>query len=318
MDFFVAKEGGANTLLHFGVKTTQQLTASLMLDVPEGSLTFETCLEHSQPDNLVVKSTAPTLSPKGARMANREKTVDLRVSGRMVGWIRQRGEFDGTAIVNSLLDKIRLCHFHDTSVSAGVRLTGYVHDNQFLRGDAGNLAAMLYLYHQTAPTVYRRIVSTVRKIVPAFDDFVLAPEELNQNSILLKWRQKGRDYVFGPHQLSDGSVRAIALTTLLLQSEKSLPALLVLDEPELGLHPYALELITGLLRAASLKTQIFMATQSTSFIDLFQPEDIIVADVAHGEATFRRLDRADLKVWLRRYSVSELWDKNLIGGGPLS
>jgi predicted ATPase len=317
-DLFVGKEGGANTLLHFGVKTTQRLTASLTLDVSGSSLAFETCLEHSQPDSLVVNTNPPNLPPVGAKIANEEKIVNLSVSGRIVGWVREQGEFDGAAIINSFLDKVRFCHFHDTSVTAGVRLTGYIHDNQFLYGDARNLAAMLYLYKQTAPTVYRRIVSTVRKIVPGFDEFVLAPEELNQNSILLKWRQKGCDYLFGPHQLSDGSVRAIALTALLLQSEKNLPGLIVLDEPELGLHPYALELITGLLQAASLKAQILVATQSTTFVDLFQPEDIIVADFADGQSSFRRLARAELKDWLRTYSVSELWGKNLIGGGPLS
>jgi predicted ATPase len=72
------------------------------------------------------------------------------------------------------------------------------------------------------------------------------------------------------------------------------------------------------LQAASLKAQILVATQSTAFLDLFEPEDIIVADLAHGESSFRRLAHAELKAWLRTYSVSELWEKNLIGGGPLS
>ena len=164
---------------------------------------------------------------------------------------------------------------------------------------------------------YRRIVSVVRKMVPNFDDFVLTPEMLNQNSILLKWRQREHDYLFGPHQLSDGSLRAIALVTLLLQPEKDRPNLIFLDEVEIGLHPYALELIAGLIRAASVKTQIIVATQSAAFVDQFQPEEIIVAEAPRGETLFRRLAAEPLRDWLEDYSVGELWEKNVIGGGPM-
>ena len=313
MDVFVAKEGGANAILHFGVKTTGRLSANLTMGTEHESITFETYLEHGQPDTLVVNPYPPDL----ATPVNGETITNFSLAGKIIGWIRERPGLGGEAMLNAFLKQIRLAHFHDTSPAALGRLTGYIHNNQFLQADAGNLAVMLYLYKQTAPTVYRRIVSTVRKIVPNFDDFTLAAEDLNPNSILLRWRQLGHDYLFGPHQLSDGSLRAIALTALLLQPEKDLPSLLFLDEPEIGLHPYALELIAGLIRAASVRTQVIVATQSAAFVDLFEPEEIIVTEAPQGETLFRRLAAEPLRDWLEDYSVGQLWERNVIGGGPM-
>ena len=195
-------------------------------------------------------------------------------------------------------------------------MSGYIEENQHLNADGGNLAAMLYLYKQTKPLVYDRIKSTVRKIMPMFDDFVLEPQRLNPKNILLNWKQTGSEYLFGPHQLSDGTLRAMALITLFLQPQEDLPDVIILDEPELGLHPHAIEIITGLIRAASLKTQVILTTQSTTFLDHFEPEEIIVVDFEAGHSVFRRLEPEELKDWLEDYSVSELWEKNVLGGGP--
>jgi predicted ATPase len=218
----------------------------------------------------------------------------------------------------SFLGQFRVFHFHDTSETAKIRQPGYIEANRQLYSDGSNLAAMLYLYQQTKPTVYRRIVATVRKILPGFEDFVLEPQRLYLRNILLNWRQGGSEYVFGPHQLSDGTLRAMALITLLLQPQEDLPAVIIVDEPELGLHPHAVEIITGLIRAASLKTQIILTTQSTTFLDHFDTEEIIVVDYEQGNSLFRRLDADQLKDWLEDYSVGELWEKNVLGGGPLS
>src|SRR5260370_38433522 len=162
---------------------------------------------------------------------------------------------------------------------------------------------MLYLYQQTKPTIYRRIVSTVRKIMPMFDDFVLEPQRLNPKNILLNWKQTGSEYLFGPHQLSDGTLRAMALITLFLQPEVDLPDVIILDEPELGLHPHAIEIITGLIRAASLKTQAILTTQSTTFLDHFEPEQIIslACDAAHQ--VFRRLQPEHRHSWLEDFTA---------------
>lgn len=313
MDEFVSREGGANSLLHFGLKQTGQMSATVALTEKNESICFATDLVHRQPDALAINPLTSHPEP-----GNGEITTNLSVDGKPVGWIRGIPRPKAERHPSAFFKKIRQAHFHDTSLSTRGRLTGYVRDNQFLHEDAGNLAAMLYLYQQREPIVYQRIVSTVRKIVPNFGNFELAPEKLNPESILLKWRQTGHeDYLFGPHQLSDGSFRSIALTTLLLQPEEDLPRLLILDEPEIGLHLYALELIAGLIRAASVRTQVIVATQSSALVSFFEPEEILVSEALHGESSFRRLDAGALEEWLEEYSLGELWERNVIGGGPM-
>ena len=183
--------------------------------------------------------------------------------------------------------------------------------------DGGNLAAVLYrLKSQNGGHAYHRIVKTIRTIAPFFGDFDFPPSAVTANDIRLDWRQRDSADIFGPHQLSDGTLRAICLVTLLLQPENELPGLIVVDEPELGLHPYALNTVADLFKKASYHTQILLSTQSSTFLDNFDPEDVIVVELAEKESTFTRLDDAKFKEWLEDYSLGEIWEKNVFGGGP--
>ena len=175
---------------------------------------------------------------------------------------------------------------------------------------------MLYLFREKFPTAYRRITATVRQMIPDFHGFVLEPDLLNPKQILLNWTHKGSEYEFGPHQLSDGSLRLIALATLLLQPEEMLPLLIALDEPELGLHPAALEVLAGIARSTSTHTQLLFATQSSSFLNHFDPENVIVVNSGPEGSLFQRLDAAELENWLSNYTLGEVWEKNVFGGGP--
>ena len=178
------------------------------------------------------------------------------------------------------------------------------------------LPAMLYLYRERYPTAYRRIVAAVKAVAPYFEDFVLEPLRLNPRNIALHWRANGSDYEFGPHQLSDGTIRAIALFTLLLQPEEDLPAMIVLDEPELGLHPAALAVLADLLKLTSGHSQLLIATQSATLIDYFDVPDVVTVNFRDGCSTFDRLEPERLRHWLEEYRLSELWERNVIGGGP--
>ena len=160
---------------------------------------------------------------------------------------------------------------------------------------------------------YQRIVNTVRLILPFFSDFVLQPRH---DHLLLNWRERNSDQVFSVSQASDGMLRVIALVTLLLQPERDLPDVLVLDEPELGLHPYAINIVGGLIRAVSTQVQVIVATQSTALVDCFDPEDIVVVEREGRTSTFRQIDVKSLEEWLEDYSLSELWEKNVLGGRP--
>jgi len=215
-------------------------------------------------------------------------------------------------------------HFHDTSETAKMRREYSVRDNEYLRSDAANLASFLWRLQQKETAVYDLIRDTVRLVAPFFDDFLLRPRANNGDEILLlEWTQKNNDYPFHPSQLSDGTLRFIALATALLQPDP--PATILLDEPELGLHPYALEILAGLMKKAVIrqqfrrfsKTQLIVSTQSVTLLNAFTPENIIVVDREEGESRFRRLTEQELSVWLdEEYTLGELWQKNVYGGGP--
>jgi predicted ATPase len=302
---FVAKSGGADTLLHYGVKQTQSVGAGLDLTIGSRQIEYILRLGFAEGDRLHFQFEEIAYSQEGqapvheALYEHWESAVNLAASG-----------------ADRFLGGIRVYHFHDTSSTAKIRLHGYVEDNRVLAPDGGNLAAFLFAQKQVRPIVYRRIVHTVHTVAPFFGDFDLTPLELNPNSIRLNWHEKGSDGTFGPHQLSDGTLRAMALIALLLQPEEKLPTLLVIDEPELGLHPSAVEIIASLLKRASHHCQVIVATQSTTLLDHFEPQDVLVVQRRGQESQFERLDGDKLREWLDEYLLSELWEKNVIGGGP--
>lgn len=225
-------------------------------------------------------------------------------------------------IILKLLQGCRIFHFNDTTVTSKFRSPGYVFDNAYLRSEAGNLAAILYKLKTTEKYKphYDRIVRTIREVFACFDDFVFAPESNDgyDSNIRLDWKEKGNEAIFGPHMLSDGTIRFMALTALLLQPEEMLPGVIILDEPEIGLHPYAIRTLRRMIRMASKYSQLIIATQSVSLINEFDCEDVIIAEYNQNERSsiIRRLEKEQLKVWLEEYSLGELWEKNVLGGTP--
>jgi predicted ATPase len=215
-------------------------------------------------------------------------------------------------LVNALRG-CRVFHFHDTSRDAPVKQQGYVADNRSLHPDAGNLAAVLLRMRDGDRGRYRRIVRTVKQVAPFFRDFVLEPE-LAPDRVRLRWLQEGNDTVLPADALSDGTLRFICLATLLGQPE--LPGLIVLDEPELGLHPFAIVQLAGMLRAASQESQVLLATQSVTLMNQFELGDLIIVERRDGASVFDRPDPDRLSEWLEEYSLGELWEKNLLGGRP--
>jgi predicted ATPase len=207
-------------------------------------------------------------------------------------------------------------HFHDTSDTAGVKRLGALHDNESLRPDASNLAAFLYKLANEHAAIYERIRQVVTLAIPFFDDFVLQPRMLptEEGQIRLLWRQKGSDYSLWPGQLSDGSIRFICLATALLQPDP--PSTIIIDEPELGLHPYAITLLGSLIRSVSSRTQVIISTQSVPLLNEFSLDDLIVVEREEGASVFKRLNQDAFATWLSDYSIGELWEKNILGGRP--
>ncbi len=311
---YVAQSGYADSLLHYGVKQTPVAEMELTFGTDTGDTTYFARWAAAAGGTLIFTEERVTFQRSGVA----EPTiVDLGAGHGETNLQHVADDGNQTAAVAlRLLRSCRLFHFHDTSESCAARMPCYVEANRFLYPDAGNLAAMLYLFRERHTTAYRRIGATVRQMVPDFDGFVLEPSGLNEKSILLKWTHKGRKYEFGPHQLSDGSLRFIALATLLLQPEEKFPLLIALDEPELGLHPAALEILAGMATAASRHSQLVLATQSSVFLDHFEPENIVVVHTRAGTTVFERLEADRLAAWRSDYTMGEIWEKNIVGGGP--
>lgn len=206
-------------------------------------------------------------------------------------------------------------HVHDTSNTAPMRRDCSARDFRELSPDAGNIAAFLLKMAEENGARYQRIRETVQLIAPFFDDFILEPQKKGDNELVrLEWRQKGSTFPFQPWQFSDGTIRFICLATALLQPKP--PSTVVIDEPELGLHPYALEVLAQLLKETAERTQALVSTQSAPLLNQFEPQDVVVVERVEGASRFRRLEAEPLAEWLKDYALGELLQKNVIEAGP--
>ena len=310
---YAGQAGGANAILHYGRKQTPRLSIRVEFPTsPSGETVniYEFNLVPTDDDRFLFEKEKSSIWDK----ARHPKSYDENMGG---GHSEARLTDLKTGIAAHLrehLDSYRIYHFHDTSSSAAMKQTGDLHDNRFLKADAGNLAAFLYRLQEKNPDHFENIEDTVRQVAPFFRRFSLQPNKLNPEKIRLEWEDKGGDGFFGTATLSDGTLRFICLATLLLQPE--LPSLILIDEPELGLHPAAIQVLAGLLQLASTKTQLIVATQSVTLINQLEPEQVWVVDRENGQSVFRHLQSADMTSWLDEYSLGELWEKNVLGGRP--
>jgi predicted ATPase len=310
---YVGQSGSADSLLYFGTKTTPVLAFTIEFSVKNGVNAYDARLAHAARDTLIFVE-----ERVGYRPTNGQWKWKSLGAGHLESRLEEANAA-GDKTASTVLWQLRRCspyHFHDTSAGARIRNKSYIEDNSYLRADAGNLAAFLFRLREHESKTYLRIIRTIQQVVPQFVDFDLSPSVLDQKSVLLNWRQRGQDYLFGPHQFSDGTLRSIALISALSQEPSHLPILTVIDEPELGLHPYAITIVASLMRSLAATGQLIASTQSTTLLDQFDPSDVLVIDRRDGESVFSRPDEATLNEWLSDYSMSELWEKNVIGGRP--
>ena len=303
LQVYVASE--PDRLLHHGRKKT----ASLSLDFRFEENAYGFALKASQ-DTLVFENEWVQYSG----LWNYGEPIAV---GHKESKLEEAAESYKNKIPKHVFPKVRnlvVYHFHDTSDNSPAKQTCDLEDNRSFRPDAANLPAYLYLLQQKHPVQFRHIEEHIRLVAPFFDRFELAPSQLNNKKIKLEWRQKGSDAYFDAYSLSDGTLRFICLATLLLQPNP--PALILLDEPELGLHPFAIRILAEMLEAASKRVQVILATQSVTLLNNFSPKDVIVAENDGMKTTFKRLDEEKLSMWLEDFSIGDLWEKNVLGGRP--
>jgi predicted ATPase len=309
---YVRKAGGADQLLHFGSKVTSEIRIEISFRDQVNK--YELVLKPTSDDSLYPENEQAYFWDKAYKRPYIE-SLSSRENGREAG-ISDPSVRKITNWVRNSLGSWRLYHVHDTSDTSPLRKTAKLNDNRFLRPDGSNLAAFLYLLQQKHPTIYSLIRRTVQMVAPFFDDFQLIPDPLSIEDIRLAWKHKNSDKYFGVSSLSDGTLRFIALATLFLQPDGYRPSVILVDEPELGLHPYAITTLASLVKQASQKTQVILSTQSTLLLDHFRPEDVLVADLVENATRFIRLDPSTLGKWLEDYSLGQLWEKNELGGRP--
>lgn len=302
---YVSKSGGPDSILYFGRKSTENLEAKLFF----GNNGYNFSLEATQ-DN---------------RMMFTNENLWWNMRG---DWHVASGHFESqvhnystkTRIYNYTIPTIknwRIYHFHDTSDTAVVKQRSMINDNMYLRPDARNLAAFLFLLKKQYPKHLKRIEQTIRLVAPFFGEFLLRPNPLNPEQIELEWFEKDYDIPFKAHQLSDGTLRFICLSTVLLQPDNYQPETILIDEPELGLHPYAITILASLIKSASKNKQLIISTQSVDLVSEFTPENLIVVDRVNHASNFKRIKQSDeLDEWLEEYTLGEVWEKNLLGGRP--
>lgn len=301
---YISRHGRAESFLYFGKKRSASLGGTISFDTHEKDwYSFE--MVHNQEDRLIFG----------------KEHWGIRTGGDQAGRI---GEFEsgfdaqyfpeGSDALKKAIGSLNVYHFNDTSYTAPLKYACKLRDYADLREDGGNLPAFLYRIKMASPGIFRQLEHVVRTIAPFFDGFVLEPDEINSDEIFLHWKELGSDILFNAHSLSDGTLRMICLAALLMQPTP--PPTIIIDEPELGLHPSAIKMLAGMIRSASHDSQIILSTQSVELLDEFNTEDVIVVERKEQQTIFKRLNEEKMAAWLEEYSLGQLWEMNVIGGKP--
>ncbi len=305
----IAYLGGANDILHDGADTTKSIDAYIQIETGSGINEYSFSLMFAKPDKLVFREEKYCFTSK-----NLKSTPHWSTCG--VGHDEARLPMVSNKTANSiifLLKKLIVYQFHNTSDTAPMRTKWSIADGRWLKQNGENLGSFLFRLQNEEKPYYFRIVKYIRLVLPFFDDFEFY-DEFGQ--ILLRWKEKGVNKIFNAGQASDGMLRTIALISLLAQNPKDLPSVLFLDEPELGLHPSAIDVVAGLIKVASSYCQVFVATQSISLVNNFELQDLVVIERKQRNSEYKRPDSDSLKEYLEEFSTGQIWEKNIIGGRP--
>lgn len=313
---YVQRQGGADDQLFGGSATTPLIEAEIRMRTQDDRRDFAFRLAHAHPDRFVFSSERFRLSPSSLGTEPKwHYFTGGHLEARMVEAAQSQevtvGVSNDAHLVSLVMCDWRLYQFHDTSA-----FKTWWDVNESLRplSNGGNLAAVLYRLEREDLTRYETICRQIGRVLPGFDRFDI---EEDYGKVLLRWRAKWSDKSFGAHLTSDGSLRFFALVTLLNLPPGMLPNVIMLDEPELGLHPAAIALLEGLIKSLSVERQVIVATQSPLLVDSFDLDQIFVLDLEDGRTTCRKLDAEDYQHWLEDgYSAGDLWRKNLFGGRP--
>ena len=300
---YVNQHGKADNFLYFGRKKSDFLGGKITFDSTPHNNAYEFNLIPTQNNGFIFDA---------ERSKYNDKSWNFN-SGTEESQLKNYDGFEGDYL-REFIQQFKIFQFHDTGFNSRMKQPCKLNDNVALNEDGSNIAAFLYKLQEKHPKSLKKIEQAIRFIAPFFDSFLLAPDELDHKYIELRWTENGEEQLFDAHNLSDGTLRMICLSTLLLQPEK--PLTIIIGEPELGLHPSAITYLAAMLKKASFHSQIIVSTQSVNLVSEFQAQDIIVVERQNNQSAFKRLENESLEGWLEEYSLGELWEKNIIGGRP--
>ena len=316
---FVERHGGADDQLYGGNRVTPRMEAEIALRTEAGRNDYRFALVHAHPDRFVFTEEAFRFSGAGFPTEARWQHAPSGQSEAEIVNMAQAPPSPGVnpttaRVIVHLLKSCHVYQFHDTSDTSNFKKRCDLDDNNYLRTNGGNLAAVLHRLEQEDVGRFDLILRHIRRVLPVIDRFQI---EESYGKVSLRWKARGTDKTFGAHLTSDGSLRFFALVTLLNLPLEMLPNVLLLDEPELGLHPAAITLVGSMIKSLAADRQIIVATQSPLLVDAFDLDEIVVADLDDGKTRFRKLESSEYKQWLDdSFTPGDLWRKNLIGGRP--
>ena len=307
---YVAEESGANNVFHHGLKNSEFIKGEFDFNSAKHHNIYSFTLNANKDGGVYFDEEIPFYKHDIYTGNYSDNIASGNFETNLFKNHRKADEY----LINRL-QEFRLYHFHDTGKTALVKQSFNIQDNEFLYEDARNLASFLFRLSIKEPRVLEKIEKTIKLIAPYFDKFILKPDVKNEESIKLSWQEKDSDMLFNASHLSDGTLRMICLITLFLQPNP--PKIILLDEPELGLHPFALTVLSDLIKGISAKgTQVIISTQSVPLIENFTINDIIIVEKEGKKSIFKRPDMEFLKEWIDEYTLGELWEMNLLGGRP--
>ncbi len=302
----INRNGRAENYLYFGIKGSEFLAGKIVLD-NESRNEYSFKMVPDQSGSLIFSEEYnANQTPDGDY--NR---VLISSGGNLESNLTKDSNLENHQLITQF-NSFRIFHFHDTGFNSKIKQPSETNDYAGLHEDGSNLASFLFRLQETNPQHFRIITKVIQSIAPFFHEFYLVPDEINPQQIFLRWKERGSDKLFTAHNLSDGTLRMICLSTLLLQPQ--LPSTIIIDEPELGLHPFAVQKLAAMIKSAACKSQLIISTQSINLVDQFTADDIIIVERSDSQSIFNRLSEASLTSWREEYALGELWSKNILGG----
>lgn len=312
LELWIAEKGGFDNIVYRGIQENNSIDIKFYFDTEDHKNLniYFLKLKATEDDYVIVDESVGIWDDRKFADPNMKSIIKILSKESNLKNSVRNNPF--TYYISRIIKKWKIYHFDDVSPNSNKKREQRIDDGYILDEEGDNIAAFLYNLKKDHFQNYRKVVEVVSMVAPYFDDFILEPETSNEELIKLKWTEKDSVKEFRAALISDGTLRFICLSALLLQPY--LPEVIIIDEPELGLHPLAITILSELVKKASVKSQIIMATQSVTLLNNFKPEDVIVIDKEKEGSSIKRLDRETLSGWLDEYTLGELWEGNYIGG----